>query len=315
VGLFDSNEPPSEPPSSRDAASRLIGQEVTGEERYVIKGIVAEGGWSVVYRGEQIRRGRPVAIKVMPAETMRAEEMRNRFEREVAIAKRLRHENIVAVTDNGQLPDGARFMVMELLEGETFDELLSRGIPPLARTLGIIEQVLAALGEAHKHNIVHRDIKPSNIFVETHKGRDHARIFDFGIALNEKAALKLTLPGTAFGTPGYISPEMARGDKSDGRADLYSLGVTLFEATVGRLPFDSQDAVELLKSHLMKQPPKPRELNPSVPEPLEAVIVKAMSKSAKDRYGDAAEMTAAIVEARRTIGPTAGRSRRRWFGW
>jgi serine/threonine-protein kinase len=214
----------------------------------------------------------------------------------VATAQRLAHQHVVEVIDSGQLEDGSHFMVMELLEGVALDEEIDKGPLEPGRALALTAQILSALDAAHKMGVVHRDIKPSNVFLVTRDGVEVAKLFDFGIALNDRAAVKLSIAGAAFGTPEYMSPEMARGEKVDGRADLYALGVMLFEMLTGRLPFEREDPLDLLRDHLGNEPPLLRTVAPHLSAELEAVIARALLKKPTERFASAAEMHEAIFE-------------------
>jgi serine/threonine-protein kinase len=216
--------------------------------------------------------------------------MAARFDREIAIATRLRHPNVVEVLDSGTLSDGGRFLVMELLRGRPLDAVLrDEGALPSVRALGIARQILDALDEAHRQGIVHRDIKPHNVFL---LDEDRVRIFDFGIALNERAAMKLTAAGSAFGTPDYISPEMATGSRIDARADLYSLGATLFEMVAGRPVFVDKTPIQLLRAHIHEAPPRVRDVAPAraIPPRVDALIARALEKSPERRFPSARAM-------------------------
>ncbi|HUS64761.1 MAG TPA: serine/threonine-protein kinase [Kofleriaceae bacterium] len=283
------------PPPELVAA--LIGKEIRGTHSYRIERLLGQGGTSSVFRGELLVKGRPVAIKVLHAQWARQPEMALRFQREISTAKRITHPNVVSVSDAGSLEDGSLFLVMELLEGTSLASLIEEGPIPPARALAITRQILFALDAAHQHGVVHRDVKPSNVFIVQKDGQEVVKLFDFGIALNDKAAVKLTAAGTAFGTPEYISPEMAMGQKVDGRADLYSLGVVLFEMVTGRLPFVSGDPIALLRAHINEAAPTPRSVSKDVPKPLDALIVRAMSKKPDARFPSAEAMRQAVDAA------------------
>jgi serine/threonine-protein kinase len=186
-------------------------------------------------------------------------------------------------------------MVMELLEGTRLDRVLMKGPLSPGRALAISRQVLLALAEAHRIGIIHRDIKPSNVMlVNAEGGGEMVKLFDFGIAANDRAAIKLTAAGTAFGTPEYISPEMAKGQKVDARADLYSLGVMLFEMLTGKLPFERADALDLLRAHISDPPPSPRQLKPDLDRRIDMIVWRTLSKDPAERYDSADDMRSAI---------------------
>jgi serine/threonine protein kinase len=264
--------------------------------RYRIETLIGQGGMCAVYRARQLVHDRPVAIKILPAAKAAHPELARRFQREVTTAQRLAHPNVVAISDSGALPDGALFLVMELLVGRSLAQLLEEGPLPPGRALAITRQILAGLGEAHRVGIFHRDVKPGNVMLVDVDGVETVKLFDFGIAANERAAEKLTVAGTAFGTPQYISPEMARGQRVDARADLYSLGVILFEMVTGRLPFESDDEMALLRAHISQRPPSPRALRPELPPRLDALILRALHKDPDARFPSAEAMAAALDE-------------------
>jgi serine/threonine-protein kinase len=264
--------------------------------RYLVNSVLGAGGLCFVYRGEDLKRERDVAIKVLPPEKARVGEFAARFHREVTTAKRLDHPNIAAITDSGEVDDGGLFLVMELLKGTLLQNVLEEGSLPVPRALVIARQILVALGEAHKIGVVHRDVKPSNVMLVDVNGLETVKLFDFGIAANERAAVKLTAAGTAFGTPEYISPEMAMGQKVDGRADQYGVGVVLFEMITGRLPFVRNDGIEYLRAHINEEPPLASEVAPEkkIPSGVDALIKRALSKKPDHRFLSTEEMIAQI---------------------
>jgi serine/threonine-protein kinase len=287
---------------SDEEVRSFVGREVVGKHHYRLEALLARGGTSSVYLAKQLRHDRAVAVKVMHAAWAAVPEMARRFEREAAAARRLAHPNVIEVLDAGAMPDGALFMVMELLDGAPLDRLLAKGPLPVPRALELVKQVLRALADAHRLGIVHRDIKPHNIFVVERDGEDVVKLFDFGIALNEKAAVKLTRAGTAFGTPEYISPEMAKGDVVDGRADLYSLGVTLFEMLTGRLPFERDDALDLLRAHINEAPPALTDVDARLPPRLAELVARCLRKEPGARFPSAKAMLAAVETLERQLG-------------
>jgi serine/threonine-protein kinase len=280
--------------------------------RYLVNTVLGAGGLCFVYRGEDLKRERDVAIKVLPPEKARVNEFAARFQREVTTAKRLDHPNIAAITDSGEVDDGGLFLVMELLKGTLLQNVLEEGPLPVARALVIARQILVALGEAHKIGVVHRDVKPSNVMLVDVNGLETVKLFDFGIAANERAAVKLTAAGTAFGTPEYISPEMAMGQKVDGRADQYGVGVVLFEMITGRLPFVRNDGIEYLRAHINEKPPLASEVAPDkkIPSGVDTLIARALSKKPDERFASTQEMIAHIdrVGGHRPLGETPSRA-------
>ncbi len=302
---------PSKTPLDDIAIGHVLG------DRYVIEGLLGEGGVGRVYRARHTALNRSVALKVLLAEHEGSEVLRERFRREAETLAALSHPHIVAVTDFGV--DGeVMFLVMELLEGRTLAEL-SRAAPiEPRRGLAIVRQVLLALGYAHARGVVHRDLKPHNVFVrELDDGSDHVTVLDFGLArmLGQGGAdaRQLTRAGMLIGTPAYMAPEQASGDVDaiDARTDVYAAGLVLYEVLTRRRPFPGSEPGKLLRAHLLEDPPPLREADPSltVPDALQALVTRALAKSRAERFADATEMLAALdavdAEALRREGPAA----------
>jgi eukaryotic-like serine/threonine-protein kinase len=260
----------------------------TVENRYKVLGVLGQGGMCTVYRAEDTKRGLQVALKVLPAERAADGEMAARFQREAAAGKRIGHPNVVSISDSGTLPDGSLYLVMELLDGAPLDELLEKGPLPVAQAVSIARQILWGLGAAHQLGMTHRDVKPENVILVG----GTVKLVDFGIASNDRAAFKLTAVGLAFGTPEYISPEMAMGLAVDPRADLYSVGIVLYEMVSGKRPFEG-DQKALLLAHIDKKPPPP----PGVPPKLSAFILRALEKLPEKRFSSAEAMIDALDDA------------------
>jgi serine/threonine-protein kinase len=293
----------------RDLVGKLIAN------RYIIGEPIGAGGLCTVYRAEDLKRGRDVAVKVLPADKAVDREISARFQREVTTAKRIEHPNVAAISDSGELEDGARFMVLELLRGTLLSTALhEQGRMPVKRALVIARQMLVGLGEAHRLGIVHRDVKPHNVMLVDVNGLETVKLFDFGIAANERAAMQLTVPGTAFGTPEYIAPEQAMGHKVDARADLYGVGVSLFEMITGRLPFQCKDDVGFLRAHIKDTPPLPSTVAPDadVPPAVDRLVARALEKDPDARFKSAQQMIAAIDHAGRHQ-PLEREGRRVWL--
>jgi len=201
--------------------------------RYRIVELLGDGGMCSVYRAEDRERKEPVAIKVLAPDGAARPDLAARFRREAMIGKRIVDPHVVRVHDSGSLEDGSLYLGMELVDGESLAGMVERGRLPLGRAVEIAGQMLSGLEAAHALGIVHRDIKPGNVLVTRSRGKDVVKLIDFGIASNDRAAFKLTVAGV--GTPEYVSPEMAMGVPVDERADLYSVGVALFQMVTGRL--------------------------------------------------------------------------------
>jgi eukaryotic-like serine/threonine-protein kinase len=257
--------------------------------RYEILGELGRGGMGVVYRARDPLIGRTVAVKTVRLSEegtgMSHAQLVERFQTEARAAGLLTHPNIVVIYDAGET-DGLYYITMELVNGKSLQSLLDSGEKfPLPRLLRIMEQVCAALQFAHDHNVVHRDIKPANIMLAAD---DLVKITDFGTAkILQYGASQQT---SAMGTPGYMSPEQIRGKAVDGRTDIFSLGVMLYEMTTGQRPFRGQDVAAILYRILNEDPPPPQKLNPSLPLGVSSTILKAMAKSPHLRYENCREL-------------------------
>jgi serine/threonine protein kinase len=284
--------------------SQMIGQVLDG--RYRIDEIIGRGAMGVVYRGEHVAIRRPVAVKVLHASLAGVPELRGRFEREALAIGRIDHPHCVGVFDFGALPDGALYLVMEYLQGESLGDLLHHEhlLEP-RRALHILRGVLRGLEHVHSQGVVHRDLKPENILLVNQDGDpDFAKILDFGIAkLLESGAdegVTLTQAGMAFGTPLYMAPEQALGNPLDGRADLYGLSVIGFELLTGAPPFYSDDKITLLSMHTSRPLPAMSEIAPEgvrIPRAIEELIRKGLAKRPSERFADAAAYGTAIDDA------------------
>ncbi|HUR93760.1 MAG TPA: serine/threonine-protein kinase [Gemmatimonadales bacterium] len=288
----------------------LVGQVL--DRRYRLVSLLGQGGMCAVYRAEDSAGRGPVAIKILPAERAAQSELAARFKREAATGRRVLHPNVVSISDNGALADGALYLVMELLDGRPLSAILDEGRLPVPRAIGLTRQLLSALEAAHALGIAHRDIKPDNLLVVERDGHEVVKLVDFGLATNDRAAIKLTTVGSAFGTPEYISPEMAMGLAVDPRADLYSAGVVLFQMVTGRLPFVMRETKALLHAHVYDPPPSPSSLVPQarISPALEAIILRALKKLPDERFQSAADMRIALD----AVAP-AGAAPTRWPIW
>ena len=268
----------------------LIGKHVNG---YEILSQVGQGGMATVYLARQRSMNRNVALKFLPAVFLNDDSYLQRFEREVKIVARLEHRNIVPVYDYGKF-DQQPYIAMRYMPAGSVEELLAEGKIPLGRVASIIEQVASALDYAHQMGILHRDLKPSNILLDDGGG---VFITDFGIAqILSEGSGKITTQG-AVGTPSYMSPEQAQGEPLDGRSDVYSLGVMLFELLTGRRPFESDTPYSIAVMHVTTPPPSPRELDPSVSAALEGVVMRALRKDPAQRYASAGALASALSAA------------------
>ncbi len=249
----------------------------------------------VVYRGERVQLGRPVAVKFLHPWIAAQKAFLGRFENEAKAMSRLAHPHCVSVIDFGV--DGAPYLVMDFVTGRTLREVMQQGPLPVARAMRIAQQLLSGLAHAHAQGIVHRDLKPENLILTAEDGlEDHLRILDFGLAkLRDGPAMTA---GLAVGTPSYMSPEQSGGPGDvDARSDLYAVGVLLFEMLVGRKPFQSENVGELIFMHRERPPPRLREALPEggYSPALEAAIDRALAKMPQDRFASAGEFAAALA--------------------
>jgi serine/threonine-protein kinase len=254
--------------------------------RYHLLGQIGRGGMASVYKAYDPQEDRLVAIKVLSSDLAGDPRFSRRFRREAELVSQLKHPHIVPVWDYGEA-DGHAYLVMPFIRVGNLADRLRRSRLSLEECRRLLEQVSSALDFAHSHGVVHRDIKPSNILFDEH---GNALLTDFGLAQIQDASLSLT--GSAMlGTPSYISPEQARGDKVDGRSDQYSLGIILFEMATGILPFDAETPMAVAIKHIQEPVPRPRQINPRVPEVIERVILKATAKNPEDRFPSTGELS------------------------
>jgi serine/threonine protein kinase len=263
---------------------------------YEIKSELGRGGMATVYRAHDPRFEREVAVKILPQELLHADpQFRLRFEREAKIIAQLEHSAIVPVYDVGEA-DGQPYFVMRYMNGGSLSERIKAGIFNIEETIQILGAIAPGLDEAHSKGIVHRDIKPSNVLFDN---RGNPYISDFGIAKLSQAQASSMTGSAIIGTPAYMAPEQAQGLEVDGRADIYALGIILFEMLTGKQPYEADTPMAVAIKHITDPVPHIRQTNPKLPEGMDAIIQKAMAKNRDDRYSTAAEMTNALRELAR----------------
>ncbi len=290
---------------------RLVGQTLDG--RYFVEKKIGEGGMGVVFAARHAVIERPLAIKVLKREVMRDTATIRRFVQEAKAASRIGHPNIVDVTDFGTTPDGMTYSVMEYVDGATLGQTIRVSAPfNIQRVMRIGAQIARALGAAHDKGIVHRDLKPENVFLVDRDGRvDFVKIVDFGIAKvapieGQEAGPRLTRAGSVFGTPEYMAPEQAAGrSDTDGRVDIYALGVIMYEMLVGRVPHKGDTMVRTLAMQMLDPVEPPSKLRPdlAIPPELEAVVLMTLAKKREQRYQTMGDLLAALEKVQRDVLP------------
>lgn len=275
---------------------------------------LGRGGMGVVFEAEDIETLRPLAIKILRPAGQEGVDLVARFQREAYVQSLLKHPNIVEVESMGALADGTLFLVMERVRGMPLDRMIERRKIGPRKALVITRQVLLALHFAHQHGVIHRDLKPENIMLvrigEEGRRYDQVKLIDFGLVkLVDSVAAgmgmeKLTRTGVVFGTPANMAPEQALGRPLDGRTDLYSLGITLFEVLTGRAPFVGDSPVVVVRKHIRDPAPRLADIRPGAswctPQ-MEYLIARALEKDPNARFADAMEMVAALDQAFQSI--------------
>ncbi len=310
---------PSDPPDAR------LGRVIAG--RFEVLALLGQGGMGSVYRARQLSVGREVALKLVRADAVGDARIAKRFAREMEATTRVAHPNTVRLFDVGTTDDGEPFLAMELVPGEPLSAVLERqGRLPAGRVAWIGLQVARSLEAAHARGVVHRDLKPANLMIGDLPGQpDHVTVLDFGLARFLEGGVDgqgtvLTRSGAVLGTARYMAPEQAQGHAVDHRADLYALGVILYEAATGRPPFTAGTPMALMYMQAHEAPAPPRTLAPDLPRWLEALILRLLSKDPAARPQRADEV-ATLLTAHVGVGPdgalTGARQRRSgaWRSW
>jgi len=290
-----------EPEAAGSPSQDLTGQSLAG--RYTVLEKLGSGGMSVVYLARHELLKKLVAVKVLRAEQALRKDAKARFHREAKAAASIEDPHIVDITDYGFTERGDAFIVMERLDGESLRATVAReGALSTGRAVAIARQILRGLSSAHDQGIIHRDLKAENVFLCQRDGKDFIKLLDFGISKVTRTAdgeeeTGLTTTGQVLGTPQYLAPEQAHGiEHVDHRADLYAMGVILYEMLTGGLPFTGKSVFEVVMKHVQDAPQPPRERRPDldIPVELERVTLKALTKEPKDRYQSAQEMLDAL---------------------
>jgi len=258
--------------------------------KYEIIDRLGQGGMGVVYKGMELGPNRTVALKVLSPALLSDEEATKRFFREAETYFALKHPNIVHLIDTG-FDHGVHYIAMEFVQGKDLMEWAledAQGLPDLLEKL---KDVVRGLAHAHGSGIIHRDLKPENIMITT-DGR--VKVMDFGLARKLEETTRLTKTGTVMGTVVYMPPEQATGGKVDEKSDIYSLGCMIYELCTGSVPFDTDDPIAAIFKHVSEAPRPPRELNPHIPEALEAIILRCLEKAKEDRFNSADDLLTAL---------------------
>ena len=282
-------------PEVESAAAEKPDQEIsqlrhaTGS-RYRVLRRFGGGGMASVYLAEHAQLGRLVVLKVLHGHLAKDEEMLERFRREARAASQLVHPNIVPIIDSGG-GEHISFTVMPFMPGGSFAERIGRGARPASEVASIVAQAATALDYAHRHGIVHRDVKPDNVLFDED---GHALVTDFGIA-EARSQGRLTASGRAMGTPHYMSPEQAMGKIVDGRSDVYSLGIVMYEGIVGFPPFDGPDAFAVGYKQVHEAPVPPQAVNSEISPTMNTIVMRCLSKQPGDRYARANDLADALI--------------------
>lgn len=274
------------------------------DHRFEIEEAIAEGSFGRVYRGFDRDTNAPIAIKILNAQSANNDEFLSRFRRECRLLMELDHPNAIRVYGTGMTPEGQPYVAMELVQGQTLSERVSRSGPIDPETMAdYLSQIGSVLDLAHARNVLHRDIKPGNIMIHQSDEGETIKVLDFGIAKimgsDQSNATVVTTAGIAVGTPTYMSPEQAMGQPLEPASDIYSLGVTVYSTLTGAVPFSGKNDLQTMLAHVRSEIPRFAEKNPrnQVPLAVEAVVRQAMAKSPSDRPPTAGEFARLFADA------------------
>lgn len=279
-------EPPSRGPRPPSTTEAIPVRSVLGN-RYEILELIGEGGMGRVYKARDLELDRLIALKTIRSEKGRDPQVVQRFKKELLLARKVTHKNVVRIHDLGEA-QGIRFFTMEYVEGQSLKQIIrQRGALPVDQVLTMAKQILGALEEAHSQGVIHRDLKPQNIMVDQ---SGSPQIMDFGIARSAEETEDITATGLVIGTPDYMSPEQARGEKAGAQSDLFSFGVILFEMLTGDVPYKADSPISKVMMRLTQKPPAPHDINPETPRYLESVVLKCMEVDPSLRYKTAKDV-------------------------
>ncbi len=283
----------------------LIGTVLVG---YRIEALLGRGGMSVVYRAEDLRLKRKVALKLLAPQLAEDERFRERFLRESELAASIDHPHVIPIYEAGEA-DGQLYIAMRYVEGTDLKALLRKeGALEPKRALALLEQVADALDAAHQRGLVHRDVKPGNVLIAARERREHCYLSDFGLTKQTSSESGLTQSGQFVGTAEYIAPEQIERGPVDGRTDIYSLGCVLYECLTGEVPYPGERLMAVLWAHVNEPSPSASEHNPELPAQVDAMLAKALAKSPEERYSSCGEL---VEAAREALGESAQASPRR----
>lgn len=283
----------------------MIGKTV---QRYLIRERLGGGGMGVVFKAEDMRLGREVALKFLPPQFSDDSEAKERFIREARAASKLDHPNICTIYDVGESDTGQLFLVMAYYEGETLKKRLEKGPLSVDEAIVFMRQMAAGLGKSHERNILHRDIKPGNILITEED--ETIKILDFGLAkITGEAAMSIS--GLTQGTPAYMAPERLMGKDVDARVDLWALGVVFYECLAGERPFQGKNVPDIIQAVHTVDPPAIDKLREDVPAPLAGVVKRLLKRNPKQRYGSCGELMEALDAAAPQKGLADGQHRLR----